>query len=91
VSRQAWQREDRDGGGRLRAGQTGMPMVAMATAGRAWGARAVSLQGGAGVRVCAGCVRLLGVKGGGWLRSERERGLAEGVVCLGLLLSLDAN
>jgi hypothetical protein len=32
----------------------------------------------------------LGVDGGGWLRSERERGLAEGV-CIGLLLSLDAN
>jgi hypothetical protein len=54
VSRQAWWRDDRDGGGRLRAGQTRMPTVAMATSRAAWGARAVSLQGGAGVRVRAG-------------------------------------
>jgi hypothetical protein len=44
-----------------------------------------------GLGFVQGGVGLLGVDGGGWLRSERERGLAEGVVCIGLLLSLDAN
>jgi hypothetical protein len=84
MSRQAWRRDDRDGGGRLRAGQTGMPTVALATAGRAWGARAVSLQGGAGVRVCAGWRSSTGGRGQ-WLVEARKGERVLGRVSLGLL------
>jgi hypothetical protein len=64
--------------------------VAMATARAAWGADAVSLQGGAGARVSAGW---RSSTEGRWQRlveDQRERVLA-GRVCLGLPLSLDSK
>jgi hypothetical protein len=79
VSRQTWRRDDRDGGGRLHAGQTAMPTVAMSTAGRAWGARAVSLQDGAGVRVLAGWRSSTGGRG----RRTVETSEGEGEVLAG--------
>jgi hypothetical protein len=74
VSRQTWWRDDRDEGSRLRAGQTAMPTVAMSTAGRAWSARAVSLQDGAEV---LGSSRVAfvywGSRAAGVVKEQRER------------------
>jgi hypothetical protein len=51
--------------------------VAMATARAAWGGWARSLPSGVGVGYLLGGVLRFGVDGGGWVRLERGRGLAE--------------
>jgi hypothetical protein len=69
VSRQTWRRDDRDGGGQLRAGQTAVPMVAMSTAGWAWSDRVVPLLDGVGVWTSA---RWRQTTGGQWMLQVEE-------------------
>jgi hypothetical protein len=77
MSRQTWRQDDRDGGGRLRAGQTAVPMVAMSTARWAWSDRAVPLLDGVGVWVSARWRSTIG--GQGQFRSKgRGRGRRTG-------------